>query len=171
MTNGLDGRIQSLPRVAVRGAPPSVASRLSATGCNGRRRSEDVSFFFSLPQKRIWADGFFEGCDTAMLPCFFFLFSFFFLGSGFAFWDLEILLDGSNLRYKRCAQMSRMLDRRDFGKGIPMKRSPRSRFLMFWSQRERFPQTFTGWFQRLLIACTSGKWLPEDRLQYDFCGG
>lgn len=84
MTNGLDGRIQLLPRVAVRGAPPSVALRPSATGCNGRRRSEDggccdmtkCAIFFSSTKKRRW--WFFEGCHTAMLPCFFLLFSSFF---------------------------------------------------------------------------------------------
>ena len=174
MTNEFDGRIQSLPRVAVRGAPPSVASRPSATGCNGRRRSEDGGFcemtkcvvFFFLPQKRIWADGFFEGCHTAMLPCFVLLFSSFFwvLVLHFGTWkSCSMGATWGTRDAHRCLQCST-------GRGIL-----ESEFLWkdhrgrdFWCFGAKVS---LGWFQRLLITYTSGKWLPKDRLQYNFCGG
>ena len=105
----------------------------------GILRHDKMCCFFFLPQKKDLSWCVFWRMSHCHVTMFLFVIFFFFLGSGFAFWDLEILFDGSDVRYKRCAQMSPMLDRkRDFGKWIPMKRSPRSRFLMFWSQ------TFTG---------------------------
>ena len=132
----------------------------------GILRHDKMCCFFSSPKKRIWADVFFEGCHTAMLPCFFLLFSSFFwvLVLHFGTWkSCSMGATWGTRDAHRCLQCST-------GRGIL-----ESEFLWkdhrgrdFWCFGAKLS---LGWFQRLLITYTSGKWLPKDRLQYNFCGG